>query len=487
MMKTTSDGRRRSIDTEPEIVGVLPWASNTERALASGPLRIYLAHSEVAFLHSSSVLHPIRKKSRCWCVDGHTKFVLRIGPYNYWRIELPNSTEEDLKRAADLKAVLIQILQYEKTPCPFKRGFTVELPDLPKTPVKMRPWKPKERLQSRKPLETCEPEYTEGGTSTPAISENGIHGDEESCNSDASDDTNDTPRGVIVARTDLVSTDALRTPTRPNGYKNTRCVTALTELSIETACPSTSPTPIKEIGTLQPGNSNPSSSVDSFKSFQSPLTPFLPSPPLSNPGSPLAASDSDNLEIRLTAKSSQCQPVEISDLTFGNSKDGVPLPLAIDTEEIEASSSPPAWQPDGDLWLRSLSQPQSALHERSMPSRRRTLSPMPLPANIFTPTKTSGHELSTAIIQKTCSIMLGPPAQLISLMLRIAAKIASGALRGATFNTSGKKRIPCQWDSSDLDEMDEEEWDEDDFGISLKPVQIEGATRSEVGTAWEVD
>lgn len=41
-----------------------------------------------------------------------------------------------------LRVVLDQILQFEKTPCPFKRSFTVRLPERPKTPVVKKPWVP---------------------------------------------------------------------------------------------------------------------------------------------------------------------------------------------------------------------------------------------------------------------------------------------------------------------------------------------------------
>lgn len=52
------------------------------------------------------------------------------------------STEEEIRRALVLREVLDKILQLEKTPCPFERSFTVDLPERPKTPVKKRPWTP---------------------------------------------------------------------------------------------------------------------------------------------------------------------------------------------------------------------------------------------------------------------------------------------------------------------------------------------------------
>ena len=99
------------------------------------------------------MLKAILPKSRCWCVDGESKFVLlRMGIRNsnnntYWRIELPNQTDEEKRAVEEFIRVLEKILQYEKTPCPFKREHTVELPENV-TPVKLRPWKPKSRPSS---------------------------------------------------------------------------------------------------------------------------------------------------------------------------------------------------------------------------------------------------------------------------------------------------------------------------------------------------
>ena len=89
---------------------------------------------------------------------------------------------------------------------------------------------------------------------------------------------------------------------------------------------------------------------------------------------------------------------------------------------------------------------------------------------------------------------MGPPAQLVALMLNIAAKIARGALRGSSFGygSSGQK-IPCSWDYSDAEEEgegadDDDEWDEDDYGISLRPIPSkERRRRSEMEGSWEID
>jgi hypothetical protein len=75
---------------------------------------------------------------------------------------------------------------------------------------------------------------------------------------------------------------------------------------------------------------------------------------------------------------------------------------------------------------------------------------------------THGKPISSALIKKTYSLLIGPPAHLIALMLRIAARIVS-RLPGRD-----REKIPGSWDTSDAEE-DEDEWDddEDDFGIPL--------------------
>lgn len=111
-----------------------------------GPFRIYRAPGSVAFLNCGSALQPILPKSQCWCIDEvNSKFVLQIRRPNYWRIELPVQDPEDQTRAEALRGVFDKILQFEKTKCPFKRSFTVDLPERPQTPVTRRPWTPVQR------------------------------------------------------------------------------------------------------------------------------------------------------------------------------------------------------------------------------------------------------------------------------------------------------------------------------------------------------
>jgi hypothetical protein len=77
-----------------------------------------------------------------------SKFVLRIRPVTYYRIELPYETEDEKISVEGLKAALPTVLRYEVTPCPFKRAFTVEIPEDAMAPRRKKAWRPKDRKDS---------------------------------------------------------------------------------------------------------------------------------------------------------------------------------------------------------------------------------------------------------------------------------------------------------------------------------------------------
>jgi hypothetical protein len=121
-------------------------------------------------------------------------------------------------------------------------------------------------------------------------------------------------------------------------------------------------------------------------------------------------------------------------------------------------------------------------------SQRRAYSPMPHPQNLFNPpAHASGKHMTAALMQRTCQILLGPPAHLVALMLRIAANISHGVFGFNTYRVPQEtERIPCQWDSSS---GDDEEWAEDDFGIPLGHLEASGLRKREPGQGrdWELD
>ena len=108
--------------------------------------------------------------------------------------------------------------------------------------------------------------------------------------------------------------------------------------------------------------------------------------------------------------------------------------------------------------------------------KRRRHSPPPEPANLYLPsTRSPGAYLTSHLFHKTCNLLLGPPAQIVALMLNLAARIANGASPIGPFSYDAKG-MPCAWDSSE-GESSSEEW-QDDFGISLGEPGVH-ATRSQ--------
>ena len=481
-----------------------------------------------SFLVSGKTLHPILLKSQCWCVDGESKFALRIRPHTYYRIELPTETAEDREQVEKLKTVLAKVLQYEVTPCPFKRGFYVELPEPPETPIIKRPWRPKTRHGSESPMPSEElegieeltledsisikndfdesntaKELTESGLEhrkpEPALpsDDSSIENTEDELDSAATDDTvltqkdwNDTPTEDI---------DRSKNLTRPKPLRNGRAVTAPPHLTLRTT-PSDSATNPVTIPQLRKESSSLSSSVDSFHSFHSPISPLPPSPTF-----PDHTSSSAELEADIDTPQTHSHKRDLSELTIraGSAElwelNSVPSGESTYYSPPDVPKTPPlvsdAASIDEDHWSEaSTPSPITEIRGRDLRSRRRTHSPLPSSSNLYAPysprSHISGHHLTTAILQRTCSLLLGPPVQLVALMLRIAAKIARGTFRGTSYRLgeSGQK-IPCSWDfSSDGSDGTDDSWEEDDYGFSLsRPTSSKGGQAREDCGSWEID
>jgi hypothetical protein len=70
-------------------------------------------------------------------VDEEATFVLRGRDDLFYRIELPGDTTEEKETVEQFKKTLDQLLRYEKTPCPFRKGY-VDSAELPPTPVRQK-------------------------------------------------------------------------------------------------------------------------------------------------------------------------------------------------------------------------------------------------------------------------------------------------------------------------------------------------------------
>ena len=151
--RSVSSPISQDLDYPVDTVETLPWASTTETTVASGGLIIEKVQGSTNFLKSGTVMHAILRNSQCWCVDGESRFVLRIGKFQYYRIELPTNNDNDRAKVEELKVLLKKILRFERTPCPFKRGFHVDLAESDITPRRKGTWKRRQSSQIPTPVE----------------------------------------------------------------------------------------------------------------------------------------------------------------------------------------------------------------------------------------------------------------------------------------------------------------------------------------------
>jgi hypothetical protein len=157
-IRSVSSPISQDLDYPVDTVETLPWASTTETTVASGLMIIEKVQGSTNFLKSGAVMHAILRNSQCWCVDGESRFVLRTGKFQYYRIELPTNNDDDRAKVEELKVLLQKILRFERTPCPFKRGFHVDLAESDITPRRKGTWKRRQSAQIPTPV---------GGTPSP--------------------------------------------------------------------------------------------------------------------------------------------------------------------------------------------------------------------------------------------------------------------------------------------------------------------------------
>ncbi|KAL9018555.1 MAG: hypothetical protein Q9185_004157 [Variospora sp. 1 TL-2023] len=495
-------------------------AKTNKWILSPGPLRIYRVLGSVAFLNSGNrLLKPILAKSQCWCVDGESKFVLQAGPHTYYRIELPNSNPNDRNKVDEFKSTLGKVLQYETTPCPFKRGFTVDLPEKPKTPVRKKPWQPQERPQPaaaaeksdragrglrrwqrptipvNKPhaagLSVKEDEDTVAEYSD-SVPEDSAEGSENSHEGGTTDDLETTPRDpTLHAREDF---DPYKTPTRPRTLKTGRATTAPPQLLIHTSLSDRVNGDIDKLDVpadVLDETLSLSSSMDSFHSFHSPISPLPPSPRFSpRTSSPYPVDDEGTTvprarnhrrydsELTVTAEPedvwTESGPCVLENVLHP------PSPEIPHTPTLVSDPTSQSEEPSPEAITPSTVQ----LRRRTKHSRPRSHSPLPSPANLYSPSsRLSRHHLT--MLQKTCSMLLAPPVSLIALMLNIASRIMNGTYTGFSRAESSMK-IPCSWEFSDTEHLAEEE---DDYGCALDrlPSSRSSSRSKDLGGSWEID
>ena len=491
----------------------------------------------MAFLSCGSALQPILPKSQCWCVDeASSKFVLQIRRPQYWRIEVPVTDSEDVRRALLLRDILDKVLRFEKTECPFKRAFTVDLPAPPPTPVKKRPWTPVRsivpsfpptpvtpahpdppsrrtpgRIQKPecfefvadedKDKEGAEREQTQKIRSNLSDVETNALGEEAaSIREPRADDVavaseavegfaiDDSSRSSIANEKPLSINPAPSQPRRATGFQASRSGTAPPQLALPPGGPGF------QVEVSEPVS--PVGSQDSFHSVGSwspPHTPLPPSPPASSIGSPKAlpyAQDDLHVEKRrprLRKVGLTASTENINLLRTSTADDETRPATAVSEPEkpLAATSLSPSANSTPSHDHRSLSSNHRPTTSSSISPSRRVLFPLPSAINLFSPRQPflstgsgsgSGsissigsyyragnrldlvRRLPMAVVHKTVEILFSPPVHLITLMLRVAARITAGEWRGYVFGTGESgETIPVRWDWSDEDDDGEGE------------------------------
>ncbi|OJD14859.1 hypothetical protein AJ78_04835 [Emergomyces pasteurianus Ep9510] len=465
------------LDYVVDAVETLPWRLSTERIVALGHMKIEHVPGSTIFLKSGNVVQTLMKNCQCWCVDGTSIFVIRIRRLTYYRIELPYETEHDQAQVETLKRVLPTIIRYEVTPCPFKRGFSVELPEEAKTPRKKKAWRPKlgPSFEPRK-LSFGEASSDDVGCgrsdagSTRALTEDG----------ETTDGSENTPRARHISTAHYERSPSISIPIRAG-----RSVTEPT-YAFDSLMARFQALPDSETET---DSDHLASSVDSFHSFQSCRSPLPPSPPYSDPPSPLDPQHFANAD-QLCSVPQRTDVREISEVTV------MPEPTAEASVRAprENGRLGPDVLPDhptssfdhtnGISTSALTTSPDPPVHQRRVrESTNRDISPMPPLSTIYNPEHRSPvGKITTSILQRTCSLIVGTPIQVLAILLHIAARLAHGD--GIRLTSSDESAYYC-----DTSDSDDGIWSEDDFGIPLSSTASLKSHVSSPGThnfeVWE--
>ena len=251
--------------------------------------------------------------------------------------------------------------------------------------------------------------------------------------------------------------------------------------ALESAPPSAQSQTMNPSAPLNTGSRSKSSSMDSFHSLAS-----------SDLSSHSAPSTPASMSIR-NLQSGQANTVMAS--SFGDSS-----PLQWAKFGIPGSIAPQHAIADSRSFVHQHRRPshsRTTSHERdTVPDpiflrrefqRRRLHSPPPAPANLCRPSmRPPASYFSAHVLLKTCSLLLGPPVQIIAVMLTLAAKIANGTIRGGTFTYDANGQ-PVPYSCDLEDDHDSNGSCKDDFGMSLTGRSQARKRNESRRDNWEID
>jgi hypothetical protein len=571
-------------------------------------MEIYRVPGSVSFLHSGALLHAILPRSQCWCVDGVSKFAFRVLPDTYYRIELPGETAEDLELVDALKVTLKKVLFYERTPCPFARGFTVELPaeevkikksrSVREGPAKK--WR-LEKTYSWKPEGWEEEQLArqlEGKGSQPSVDKRSGPSDEEDAQSDPSEEEEERR---------MHATTVTPSKSRPTTMGSMRSVTAPSQVQTSQTLPSRVRSRVQAVENVDRAQkaervrfSDQLERQTSLRTKRLSAVPvdLPPSPPDSSTGAEThLVDDLEELSVNPKDASNEADeevaPSERDTVVNTDNVEAAPMPRSdvesgADSNDTRNTQSENAMvnepdtpqsfatrtslvEPPIDAEQRDCSEEAARCDVKSLfeqlgetsllPSRQheptkneqnehpstKSASTVPAPREVTEdpyaainariqarrsiggsttsfqpssnppiskssssnassvsipsqrPKKSSlaqrNHSITAALVNKACAVFLGPPAHLVTMMLRIAARFSSGAFGSNSMffvesPLGSPRRIPGSFYLED--EVDgrsgDEDWAEDDFGVPLKsPVRLSGLRERARRHGWELE
>jgi hypothetical protein len=349
-----------------------------------------------------------------------------------YRIELPSTTEEEKAQVEDLKDVLSKILLYEKTPCPFRRGFTIDLPEEQEvtTPPRRRTVgapQPKAKKWEMKDIWR-----REGEDYRPSVSEmNSPEDSEEEQVPHHKENEEPTSGGQELSEKEVKEEETqqdTKPPIRPRDTAGTA----------ETAEPDfTPPTQLEKLPDLEEEADREESPrevalevplddrsrASSIRSFYTSLDVPIADPP--SPGSDYHdPEDTIPLYTHIITKvpapeSTHSRDVSEVNITSLNSPQGAtytPTSATHPPSLVSDSTGSPSTDSTTPIYTRS--QPRTRTSTTNTTSRSTSL----------TYATRARSNLTSGFVSRTFSLLSGPPSGLVSIMMTIASRIANGAL-----------------------------------------------------------
>ncbi|SPO05512.1 uncharacterized protein DNG_08199 [Cephalotrichum gorgonifer] len=324
---------------------------------------------------------------------------------------------------------------------------------------------------------------------------------------------------------------------RYGGFASSRSATMPPRLTVVTSTPPpppAAPKPDLTVGTEtdacnadseKPEAASPTESSDSFHSVQAWQSPTT-TPITSAPGSPDQDTSPQTFpyphdNIFMSSQASHHR--DISDLTVTPHTRCTwdAMSTSSGVSQLSAITAPDQSLAPTEVTLKSNASEDGTCHTSAVAARplirhrstasissNRALSPLPPAATLFSPKpravvpRAAGgtrmellKRVPMAIVSKTCEMLLGPPAYLVQLMLKVASRITAGEWQGLAFGFGeGGEKIPVQWDYSDGDLSG---WSEGEADYVTPPLEGTGRTlgggdssddeADDSGRSWGVD